>query len=155
MVLSAVQIATRAFVKILLAFAAQHQVSVTISRDSSEKDILGTYRRVVKKVHPDKGGKKEDHQKLQDAKVDWEAAVATARKRGRPTQAHAKKDDAATHVGLEVVEKGSYEVHARGVMLTYHGLRDQAHWLEFKSLFEANVRKWNVLANLEYEHEVL
>ena len=74
MVLSAIHIATRAFVKILVAFAAQYQVAATISRDSSEKDILATYRRVVKKVHPDKGGKKEDQQKLQDATVDWESA---------------------------------------------------------------------------------
>ncbi len=62
MVLSAVQIATRAFVKILVAFAAQYQVSVTITRDSSEKDSLAAYRRVVKKVHPDRGGKTEDQQ---------------------------------------------------------------------------------------------
>ena len=144
MVLSAAQIATRAFVKILVAFAAQYQVSVTISRDSSGKDILATYRRVVKKVHPDKGGKKEDQQKLQDAKVEWEAAIANARKRGRPNQAHAKKDDAATDVALDVVVTGSYEVHARGVLLTYHGLRDQAHWVEFKSFLEANMRKWKV-----------
>ena len=68
MVLSAVQIAKRAFVKILLAFAIQYQVSVNVSRDSADKDILAAYRRVVKKVHPDKGGKKEDQQKLQDAK---------------------------------------------------------------------------------------
>ena len=68
MVLSAVQIAKRAFVKILLAFATQCQVSVNVSRDSADKDILAAYRRVVKKVHPDKGGKKEDQQKLQDAK---------------------------------------------------------------------------------------
>ena len=74
MVLSAVQIATRAFVKLLLAFAAQYKVAVTISRDSAEKDILAAYRRVVKKAHPDKGGKKEDQQKLQDATVDWESA---------------------------------------------------------------------------------
>ena len=81
MVLSAIQIATRAFVKILVAFAAQYQVSVTISTDSSEKDILATYRRVVKKVQPDKGGKREDQQKPQDAKVDWKAAIANVRKR--------------------------------------------------------------------------
>ena len=69
MVLSAVQIATRAFVKILLARAAQYQVSLKVSRDSAGKDILAAYRRAAKKVHPDKGGKKEDQQKLQDAKV--------------------------------------------------------------------------------------
>ena len=72
--LSAVQIDTRAFAKLLLAFAAQYKVAVTISRDSAEKDILAAYRRVVKKAHPDKGGKKEDQQKLQDATVDWESA---------------------------------------------------------------------------------
>ena len=32
----------------------------------------------MKKVHPDNGGRKEDQQKLQDAKVEWESAVANA-----------------------------------------------------------------------------
>ena len=72
MVLSAAQVAKRAFVRILLAFATQYQVSLSVSRDSADKDILAAYRRLVKKVHPDKGGKKEDQQKLQDAKVEWE-----------------------------------------------------------------------------------
>ena len=131
MVLSAVQIATRAFVKILLALAAQYQVSSKISRDSADKEILAAYRRVAKKVHPDKGGKKEDQQKLQDAKVEWEAAVATASKRGRQTQPRAKKDDDAAEHALDVIVKGSCEVRAQGVMLTYHGLRDQDHWQEY------------------------
>ena len=135
MVLSAAQIAKRAFVRILLAFATQYQVSLSVSRDSADKEILTAYRRLVKKVHPDKGGKKEDQQKLQNAKVEWEGAAASARKgAGRPRQSHAKAEDAAAEGIVDVEEKGTYQVHSQGVLLTYHGLRDQNHWLEFTAI---------------------
>ena len=123
MVLSAVQIAKRAFVKILIAIATQYQVSVNVSRDSPDKEILAAYRRVVKKVHPDKGGRKEDQQKLQDAKAEWDTSAKNKSKSGRPAQPHTQNDDDPTECAVEVAEKGTYEVHARGVMLTYHGLR--------------------------------
>ena len=108
MVLSAAQVAKRVFVRILLAFATQYQVSLSVSRDSADKDILAACRRRVKKVHPDNGGKKEDQQKLQDAKVEWEAAATNVRKgAGRPRQSQARAEDAAAEDIVDVVEKGT------------------------------------------------
>ena len=141
MVLSAAQIAKRAFVRILLAFATQYQVSLSVSRDSADKEILTAYRRLVKKVHPDKGGKKEDQQKLQNAKVEWEGAAASARKgAGRPRQSHAKAEDAAAEGIVDVEEKGTYQVHSQGVLLTYNG------WSSNLSS-KRTCKKWKVLAN--------
>ena len=131
MVLSAFQIAKRAFVKVLVAFAAQYQVTLTVNRDSADKDVLAAYRRLVKKVHPDKGGKKDDQQKLQAARDDWDAAATTAGKRGRPNNAKASKVEPTSEPLQDVAEKSTYTVQAQGVLLTYHGLRDQSHWREF------------------------
>ena len=46
--------------------------------------VLQTYRRVIKKVHPDKGGKKRDFQKLQAAKEAWDTARNERRPSGNP-----------------------------------------------------------------------
>ena len=147
MVLSAFQIAKRAFVKILLTFAAQYQVSLAVTRDSADKEVLAAYRRLVKRVHPDKGGKKEDQQKLQAAKDDFDAAVANACKRGRPTKPDGKRVDPKCERLQDVAEKSTYTVQAQGVLLTYHGLRDHGHWREFVCFLQANVQKWKVLGN--------
>ena len=60
MVASALQLATRAFVRVLLALASQYSVSLSVNRDSSDVALLSAYRRLLKKAHPDKGGRKED-----------------------------------------------------------------------------------------------
>ena len=57
---------------------------------------------MVKKVHPDKGGKKEDQQKLMDAKVEWETVVKNSCKPGRPSQTDAPKADLTTEGAIEV-----------------------------------------------------
>ena len=59
MVTTPLQLAKRAFVKVLLALAAQYSVSLQLTRDSPDAHLLPAFRRVVKKVHPDKGGREE------------------------------------------------------------------------------------------------
>ena len=56
MPLSLLQRAKRAFVSVLLKLALDYGVAADVNRDSDDKVILQSYRRVVKKVHPDKGG---------------------------------------------------------------------------------------------------
>ena len=69
------QLAKRAFVKVLLELASQYCVSLQLTRDSPDAHLLPAFRRVVKKVHPDKGGREEDAKKLHSAKDNWEAAA--------------------------------------------------------------------------------
>ena len=85
---SQVQTAKRELVKCLLVLAVVYGISgVAVNRDSLDVQVLSLYRRVVKKVHPDKGGRKEDAQKLQGLKEAWEKARKAAphnEARGRP-----------------------------------------------------------------------
>ena len=66
--------ATRAFVVVLLVLARSYELILAVNRDSSREQLLKAYRKVLLKVHPDKGGKKEDAQTLQAAKVKWDSA---------------------------------------------------------------------------------
>ena len=69
---------------------------------------------MLKKVHPDKGGKKLDAQKLQAAKEEWDKARKTG-KVGRPKQTKDKGAD------LLATRRKEYRVCASMVLLTYQG----------------------------------
>ena len=70
-----VQLAKRALVTLLLTFARQYQIPpLAINRDSSDKDVLNAFKKVARKVHPDKGGSKDDCQKLNNARDEWDKA---------------------------------------------------------------------------------
>ena len=84
MPLSLLQRAKRAFVSVLLKLALDYGVAADVNRDSDDKVILQSYRRVVKKVHPDKGGNKKKFQALQSAKEAWDTARQRARPAGNP-----------------------------------------------------------------------
>ena len=61
-------LAKRAFVSVILALSSAYHTVATVNRDSDDKDLLRIYRRLLLKVHPDKGGKKADMQRLQDTR---------------------------------------------------------------------------------------
>ena len=51
-----VQWAKRALMKSMLALALQYQLALRVTRESSDQGVLTAYRRrLVKRVHPDKG----------------------------------------------------------------------------------------------------
>ena len=75
--------ATRTFVSVLLKLAFDYGVVADISRESDDKAISQAYRRVLRKVHPDKGGSKKKFQALQAAKEAWDSARQGARPEGR------------------------------------------------------------------------
>ena len=80
---SAAQQARRAFVKVLLALAAVYGVALSLSQRASDADLVAGYRKLVRRVHPDKGGSVQDMQRLQGAKDAWEDAKCGA-SAGRP-----------------------------------------------------------------------
>ena len=72
---SRLEVAKRAFVKVLLALAAKYQVATAVTRESAAHALLSAYKRLLLKVHPDKGGSAEDFKKLQDVKEKWDDQV--------------------------------------------------------------------------------
>jgi len=69
---STVLIAKRALVSLLLKLAVACHVVISINRDSADAQVQAAFRRVVLKVHPDKGGRLEDSQALHGAKARWD-----------------------------------------------------------------------------------
>ena len=75
---SAVDLAKRAFVKVLLRLATVHGVATSVTRDSTAAAIKAAFGKVVVKAHPDNGGSAKDHQALDKARQEWEATIADA-----------------------------------------------------------------------------
>ena len=53
---SLVQVAKRALVRLLITFATTYEISLNLSRDSPDQALRAAYKRVIVRVHPDKGG---------------------------------------------------------------------------------------------------
>ena len=84
---STVDIAKRALVKLLLQYAAFYRVALSLTRDSPADAVKEACRKVAVKVHPDKGGSVEQQTALNTARDDWEAATAKAPGRGKKRKA--------------------------------------------------------------------
>ena len=55
------QLAKRALVTLLLSLARKYDIpAVVVNRDSPDAVVLATFKKVSKKVHPDKGGSTQD-----------------------------------------------------------------------------------------------
>ncbi|CAE8653377.1 unnamed protein product [Polarella glacialis] len=84
MAVSPLQRAKRAFVIVLQSIAAAYSVQLDVTRESADNLVTSAFRRVAKKVHPDKGGKLVDSQRLLAARQLWEDALRAAGANGRP-----------------------------------------------------------------------
>ena len=94
MAVGAPQATKRALVKVLLVLAAFYTVNVTVSRESTDEEVLSAYKKVSLKAHPDKGGRLEHCQELNNAKDAWDKARRTT-KAGRPKQGGRDQGDNA------------------------------------------------------------
>ena len=83
---SLVNLAKRALVTLLIAFARQCQVpGVGVNRESPDTVVMGAFKKVARRVHPDKGGSTADSAKLNSARDKWEEASAATTALLRPT----------------------------------------------------------------------
>ena len=139
MAASLVLLAKRALVSLLLALAQQHGVRVSVTRDSADTAVEAAFRAVVKKVHPDKGGRVADAQRLQNAREKWRSAKAKAAPGSRPQQ--------KPH-GLLPVSGGKksrpFLIRSSAVLLTYHGVLESA-WPDFLAFVNEHLVAWGIL----------
>ena len=136
--LSSLAAATRALVSVLLVLSRSYSLVLIVNRDSSPDLVLKAYRRVLLKVHPDKGGKKEDAQKLQAAKETWDKA----RKAGSSTSG-SPKDSADGPTGVLVTrQRNEYRAQAAIVLLTYQRFADLQQWHRFVYFVRGSLKKW-------------
>ena len=83
---SAVDLAKRELVKVLKELAAKYSITFafTLTRESSDEDVIKAFRRVSLKVHPDKRG---NFQKLSATNDAWQDLLKNAAAPGRPASA--------------------------------------------------------------------
>jgi len=126
MAASLVLLAKRALVSLLLALAQQHGVRVTVTRDSADSAVEAAFRAVVRKVHPDKGGRVADAQQLQNAREKWRSAKAKAAPGRRPQQ----KPHGLLPLSSSSKKSRPFLIRSSAVLLTYHGVLESA-WPDF------------------------
>ena len=59
----------------LASLASVYAVLLSVTRESNDADVLAGYKMLIRKVHPDKGGRKEDCQRPQSAKDAWDVPI--------------------------------------------------------------------------------
>ena len=105
---------------------------------------MAAFRRVSRRVPPDKGGVAADAQRLNAARDAWAAASKTSKGRGRPAQAAPAA--AAAAAGLAPVCEG-FRVRSVAALLTYQSwvLTESATtWQRFLQFTQGHVASWSV-----------
>ena len=136
---SKVQVATRAFVAVMLALARCYQLLAQVNRDSSPEEMLKAYKRVLLKAHPDKGGSNEHMQRLQAAKESWQQAREHGTANGGRPRARASTEPAVARR-----QRAEYRVQAEVVLLTYQGVVDLKQWHRFTVCVRNSLKQWGV-----------
>ena len=148
MPVSPAQAARRSLVRVLLALAATYGVTLSLTKDSGDAQVITAHRKVVRKVHPDKGGKTADAQRLQSAKDEWDSKKTKSRP-GRPkapNKPRAPRQEQQDCLEMADPEEARkvFRIQAGAVMLTYNGVKDLAQWRRLVSFFHENYRAWGV-----------
>ncbi|CAE7470127.1 unnamed protein product [Symbiodinium sp. CCMP2592] len=144
MPVSALQRAKRVLVSVLLSLAAAYGLDLKLAREASDDEVTKAFRRVTRRVHPDKGGAAADAQRLNAARDAWLTATTNSKGRGRPAQA--SQAPAAAAAALAPACDG-FRVRSVAVLLTYQSwlLTDSAAtWQRFLQFVEGQVATWNV-----------
>ena len=149
--------AKRNFVKVIKEVARKYGMNLGLIRDSTDSEVLTAYKAAARKAHPDKGGLREDMQKLTEAREQWDAARAASRSAGRPaadSRCHGggaiqvqRISDAVTSqakVSHSNKRRAPYRFQGAAGLLTYQGLRDVKHWHDLIAKFRLVKKEWRV-----------
>ena len=123
MPVSVVQASKRLLVTLLLTLARRYHVTLTISRESDDKEVVKAFRKIVLKAHPDKGGSAGDAQKLNEARGAWEDAKKNSNPGPKPATQPTSSPDGLTISPAQPSAKKGFRIQSIAVLLTYHGAR--------------------------------
>lgn len=155
---SAVQVAKRAFVRVLLQLAQSYGAVLHVTRESSDKQLDAAFRKLAVQVHPDKGGTAADFQSLNNAREAWKHAAGKApgtRPANQPDQQPAAPQPAQSpppaaepasalsllqqfFPGLNAV----FRVNSLGVLLSYLNFPGVAEWTAFCQWVQSRLVTW-------------
>lgn len=150
---SAVDLAKRELVKVLKELAAKYSITFafTLTRESSDKDVIKAFRRVSLKVHPDKKGDVQDFQKLSATNDAWQDLLKNAPAPGRPANAQRPERPRSGKPWTVRVaaEQSLCRVRGQAVLLTYQSFSPHLPtmllvWQRFVSFVEGKLKEWGV-----------
>ena len=144
MPVSVIQAAKRFLVNLLLTFARHYQVTLTISRESEDKDVVRAFKKMILKAHPDKGGREGDAQKLNTAREAWDNGKKSSNPRPQPATTPSADDLTISLAHSPQTAKQNFRIHSVAVLLTYFGLSGLSHWNEFLVSLRGLLKTWKV-----------
>ena len=139
MAVTELQRAKRALLAVMLALGRLYGCILGVNRDSPDQEVTSALRRLVKMVHPDKGGKAADAAKLNGARDVWEEAKKKTHGSGGHNKAPPNEDpeDAQSQQLTAVKQSSDYRIRGAGVLLTFQKFDDIMVWLRFIAFVEA------------------
>ena len=149
---------------VMIRLSTKHRLTKKLNTKTSQKEGKLVYKRLLKKVHPDKGGDDADFKELRAA---WEAvekagsagggrpardggtrpaAQPAQPKRSAPggdvcTASTALTSFACHPCGDCSAEGGNFRVHCKAALFTYNGLSSWEDWLAFLNYVKSELIK--------------
>jgi len=137
---SAIDRAKRALVKLLKQLAKGYDLQVDVVRESADSVVRSAYRKVSRRTHPDRGGDAQDQVALNNAYNAWEESLKQPwPSRGRPRHAGPTGD-----LVMESRQKPEFRFDSVGVLLTYQKFSDKSCWKRFLTFLKACLKDWSV-----------
>ena len=141
---SALDLAKRALVKLLKSLALIYKVVLTLERDSTDAQVRTAFRKVSAKTHPDRGGDEEHQKTLNAAHDDWKDAAKASRGKHGGSRDQQKRPPTGGLVHVLRREEKDFRFQSVAVLLTYQKFEDKGVWKSFVSFVRKALVEWKV-----------
>ena len=142
---SALDKAKRALIVLLRALAAAYGLALSVTRESSDKEVSSAYRKVSRCVHPDKNrGNTEDQKKLNVAYNSWEEVGRKTPNQGGARAKNSESSGTTLNTAMATQTRAEYRINSLAVLLTYQGFGGTEQWARFVVFVEAQLKPWRV-----------
>ena len=130
----------------LKTLAATYCIILSLNRNSSDDDVRSAFKKVSRKVHPDKGGSGADQSLLTAARDVWLDAIKEAAGKHGGKKAKASPEHGLVTPSRREREKkeAGFRVQSLGVLLTYQKFVAASVWSRFLVFVGALLQKHGV-----------